>query len=215
MRSMLLIGTLALGAAALNAGCVAHAQTTGYAEADAPVTFSEEPTLVAVEPNIWVVRDSDYAVYYVDDYYWVYRGDAWHRSRSYDGGWARVEVNVVPRVIVTRDHNAFVHYHGAANAQMRKAPREHVAAARDDDKRADRPEHADEHRDGPPGHDKDKGPEHADEHRDVPGHDDHPGDNQRHEEAHNEGKQDNARKDNNDKKEEPKKDDKKKKGEKK
>jgi hypothetical protein len=45
------------------------------------------------------VRDYDYAVYYVDGYYWVYRGDAWHRSRAYGRGWAKVEVTVVPKVI--------------------------------------------------------------------------------------------------------------------
>jgi len=194
MRSTLLIATLALGAAALNAGCVAHAQATGYSEADAPVTFSEEPSLVAVEPDVWVVRDSDYAVYYVDDYYWVYRGDVWHRSRSYDRGWATVEVNVVPRTIVTRDNRVYVHYHGVANAQVRKAPREQVAAGRVED----RPQHPDKDRAPGP-------PQHADDHHDGPGHDDHPGD-QRHDEA----QKDNVRHDDNARQEEPKKDDKKK-----
>ena len=47
MRSKLLIGTLALGAAALVSGCIAHA----YGEADAPVAFSAEPTLT-VSPRI-------------------------------------------------------------------------------------------------------------------------------------------------------------------
>ena len=131
-------------------GCVAHAQATGYSEADAPVVFSEEPTLVAVEPDVWVVRDYDYAVYYVDDYYWVYRGDVWHRSRTYEGGWTTVEVNVVPVTIVRRDHHAYVHYHGVANAQVRAAPRAHVAAAGPvENPRRDPPGHADDHHDGP------------------------------------------------------------------
>ena len=86
-------------ASALNAGCVAHAQAGGYAEADTPVVFSEAPTLVSVDSNVWVVRDYDYAVFYFDSYYWVARDGKWHRSRSYDGGWAVVEESVVPKVI--------------------------------------------------------------------------------------------------------------------
>ena len=99
MHNKLHIGTLALGAATLVAGCFGHA--AAYGEVDAPVVFAEEPTLVVVDPGVWVVRDYDYPVYYVDDYYWVYRDDVWERSRAYDGGWARVDVNIVPRVIVS------------------------------------------------------------------------------------------------------------------
>jgi hypothetical protein len=167
MRSKLLIGTLALGAAALVSGCVAHA----YGEADAPVAFSAEPTLVVVEPDVWVVRDYDYAVYYVDGYYWVYRGDVWYRSPTYERGWTTVEVNVVPRVIVSRDHHAYVHYHGAADAQTRKAPRERaaVAPAGDKDKGARSPDRADDRHDGPPGQDKGaRSPERADDRHDGP-----------------------------------------------
>ncbi|HEY5376195.1 MAG TPA: hypothetical protein VIK01_21085, partial [Polyangiaceae bacterium] len=69
MRSKLVVGALALGAAGLIAGC--FAQAGAYAEVDAPLVFSEEPTLVVVGPDVWVVRDYDYSVYYVDDYYWV------------------------------------------------------------------------------------------------------------------------------------------------
>ena len=123
-------------------GCVAHAQATGYAEADAPVTpetdapvtFTETPTLVTVDPDVWVVRDSDVPVYYVDNYYWVYRANVWHRSRSYDGGWARVEASVVPRTIVSRNHGAYVHYRGGANAPTRPAPREQLAGRSDNRK---------------------------------------------------------------------------------
>ena len=208
MRNILLIGTLAVGAVALGVGCVAHAQATGYSEADAPVVFVEEPTLVAVEPDVWVVRDYDYAVYYVDDYYWVYRGDVWHRSRTYQGGWTTVEVNVIPTSIVRRDHHAYVHYHGVANAQVRAAPRERVAAAGPvENPRRDPPGHADDHHDGPRPPDKDRAtlPERADDHHDAPrAHDDRGGASQRHEDAENDGKKENARRDDNVKKEEPK-----------
>ena len=128
MRSERLIGTLALigATAALSSGCVATARVGGQAEVAAPVVFVDPPTLVSVEAGVWVVRDYEHAVYYVDDSYWVYRSDKWYRSRSYDGGWVIVEVNVVPAVIVHRDHKVYVRYHGAATAETRPAPREHT-----------------------------------------------------------------------------------------
>src|SRR5688500_10264289 len=122
MKSKLVLGSLAFSAAALVAGCYGHAGA--HAEVDTPVVFHEEPTLVVVEPGIWVVRDYDYAVYYVDDYYWVYRDDRWYRSRTYDRGWVTVEVSFIPRAIVRRDHHVYVRYRGGPNAQTRKAPRE-------------------------------------------------------------------------------------------
>src|SRR4051812_14624454 len=121
MKSEQLIGVLAvIGAtAAFNGGCVAHAQAGGYAEADAPVVFAEPPTLVSVDADVWVVRDYDYSVYYVSDSYWVYRNSTWYRAQSYDHGWVKVEVSVVPAIIVQRDHHAYVHYKGDAMARTR------------------------------------------------------------------------------------------------
>jgi hypothetical protein len=139
--SGLLMGCLA----SLCAGCAAHAQATGYAEADAPVVFAEPPTLVTIEPDIWVVQDSAIPVYYVDDYYWAYRGGAWYRSPSYDGGWVTVEAIVVPQRVVNRDHRVYVHYHGVANAATRVAPRARFGHEKQEERheRAE-PEHAQE-----------------------------------------------------------------------
>lgn len=163
MRNKLLLGSLTLGAAALlttGTGCFGHAEAGAYTEADAPVVYEEEPTLVVVEPNVWVVRDYDYAVYYVDGYYWVYRDDGWRRSRAYDRGWMTVEVNIVPRIIVSRDHHAYVHYHGPSNATTRRAPREGGGPPdnRDrwrqpDDRRAPPPRDNDNAAPRPPQHD--------------------------------------------------------------
>jgi hypothetical protein len=124
MKSQL-IGVLVLvgASAGFSAGCVAQAQVSGTAEAEAPVAFVGTPTLVAVDSDVWVVSDADYATYYVDDYYWVYRDGSWYRSRAYDGGWVTIEVSVVPAVIVSRNHRAYVHYHGEATARTRPAPR--------------------------------------------------------------------------------------------
>jgi hypothetical protein len=109
--------------AALSVGCAAQAQVSGTAEVDAPVAFVGTPTLVAIDSNVWVVRDSDEPTYYVDDYYWVYRDGVWYRSPGYDGGWVRIEGSVVPPTIVSRKHAMYVHYRGDATAQVRSAPR--------------------------------------------------------------------------------------------
>ena len=118
-----ILAAVLIGAAALwTSGCEAHAQASGTAAA-APVTFQAAPMLVAVDSGVWVVQDSDRAVYYVDDYYWVYKDETWYRSHSYDGGWTVIEVSVVPGVIVNRTHSKFAHYHGDAMAQTKPAPK--------------------------------------------------------------------------------------------
>jgi hypothetical protein len=131
-------GAWLIGAAGVT-GCAGQAQTTGYAEVEAPaapvvasepppVVADDTPMLVTVEPDVWVVRDSEVPVYYVDDYYWAYRGGVWQRSHEYGTGWVTVEASIVPPRIVHRDHSLYVHYHGAANAVIRPAPRVHLAA---------------------------------------------------------------------------------------
>ena len=44
------------------------------------------PRLVWVEPGIWVVEDSPYAVYYSNDHYWRYVDGIWYQSPYYDDG---------------------------------------------------------------------------------------------------------------------------------
>lgn len=113
----------AMGTAALGAGCVVHGQANGNAEATAPVVFSGPPTLVAIDGSIWVVRDAEYPVYFVDDDYWVIRDSIWYRSPTYDGGWVVVEASVVPTTIVSRKHATYIHYQGSVDAKTRPAPR--------------------------------------------------------------------------------------------
>jgi hypothetical protein len=156
MKSLDLARVVALFGATLlgSAGCVAHAQGAASAGAEAPVVFTSEPTLVEVDGGVWVVQDYDQPVYFVEDDYWVIRDGVWYRSHAYDGGWARVEVNVVPAIIVHRDHHLYVHYHGAATAQTR-------VASRIREERRGPPEHAAEAKGGPPGQDP---AHHAEEH---------------------------------------------------
>jgi|HubBroStandDraft_1064217.scaffolds.fasta_scaffold02737_7 hypothetical protein len=73
--------------------CVARAEVVVPADAAAPapppVVFVDPPVLVTVEPGVWVVQDSDYPVYPVDDSYSVYRGNIGYSSQSYRGGVGR------------------------------------------------------------------------------------------------------------------------------
>jgi hypothetical protein len=129
MISHKLIGALVMvGVGAFASGCAAHGQAhanvSGTADAEAPVVFVGTPTLVAIDSGVWVVRDADRPVYYVEDNYWVVRDGTWYRSRSYEGGWVMIEASVVPSVIVTRNHTTYVHYKGEATAQTRPAPRD-------------------------------------------------------------------------------------------
>jgi hypothetical protein len=123
-RNVLLLSLPLLGA--LSAGCVVRARagaTYDPGPPPPPPAYVEPPTLVAVDSGVWVVRDSDYPTYYVNDEYWVYRDDVWYRSRYYDRDWVTVQVNVVPAPIVRRDHRVYVHFRGEAGAQTQIAPR--------------------------------------------------------------------------------------------
>jgi hypothetical protein len=143
----------------LGGGCVARTQGSVEANSEAPVVFAEEPTLVEIDGGVWVVRDSEYPVYFVDDDYWVYRNDVWYRSHSYERGWTVVEAPAVPVVVVHRDHRLYVRYHGVATAQTRIAPRRQ----RGPEHRAE-PEHA-----ASPGHegqDDHRSREHREERKD-------------------------------------------------
>jgi hypothetical protein len=73
-------------------------------------TWQEPPTVVQVEPEVYVVEQSPYPVYYVDRSYWQVRGGAWFRAGYYNEPWVRVDVHQVPRRIVHHRHDRYVHY---------------------------------------------------------------------------------------------------------
>lgn len=69
------------------------------------------PELVAISPDVQVVADADEPLFYADGYYWLYRDSVWLRSDSYRGGFARVDVNIVPGTIRTiQQPVAYSHY---------------------------------------------------------------------------------------------------------
>ncbi|MGZ5968848.1 MAG: hypothetical protein ACXWP4_14345, partial [Polyangiales bacterium] len=119
------------------------AEPTVYAEPvqTDEVVYQEPPTLVLVEPDVWVIRDADEPVYYVDNYYWRYNYGAsvWYRSPSYAGGWAYVDRHAVPPRIVSRDHSHYVHYRGDRDARMQPAPAPRIEHAPPHEANAPRP----------------------------------------------------------------------------
>ena len=69
------------------------------------------PELIAVSPGVQVVADADEPLFFSGGYYWLYRDDAWLRSDSYRGGFARIDVNDVPQAMrVIEEPRAYVHY---------------------------------------------------------------------------------------------------------
>lgn len=114
----------------LSSGCYVHgrARVVHYVEAE-PVVFVDSPDLVYVEPGVYVVRDYDHAVYYVDGYYYTYRGGVWYHSAHWSDPWITVHVGHVPGHIAHRRHDHYVHYRGSAHAHVIRdeRPRRHAA----------------------------------------------------------------------------------------
>jgi hypothetical protein len=178
-----------IGAVTFAGGCAAHVSGTAYGEADAPVVNVDNPTLVEVDAGVWVIRDYDEPVYFVNDDYWLFRNGTWYRSHGLQGGWVLVEASAVPNVIVRRDHRAYLHYHGGPAAQTRAAPRR----AREGVDHPGRPEQAGEAHGVHQDHDEGHGPgnEHKAEERHEERHDgqgDHDHDaHAEHQEGHDQG----------------------------
>jgi hypothetical protein len=110
------------GLALLNAGCAAEARTVAYVDEPYAVAFYEPPPLIMVEPGIYVVQGSAYPVYYVNGAYWSYYDGGWYRSRRWNDSWVRVGGDVIPGVIVYRDHHHYVRYYGHPHAHVWREP---------------------------------------------------------------------------------------------
>jgi len=89
-----------------------------------PACYSEEPDaqypgepddgsadLVEISPGVEVIADYDEPIFFVDDFYWVFRGGFWYRSGWYGGGWARAEPP--DRVRGIANPGSYAHYRPA------------------------------------------------------------------------------------------------------
>lgn len=99
---------------------------TGCGPAEVQVTATvPAPHLVMVAPGVWVVENYDRAIYYSDGVYWQYIDGIWYRSPYYDSGFARVDVAIVPRVIVGAYRPSHIHYRPPAHVTRRPIVRPH------------------------------------------------------------------------------------------
>jgi hypothetical protein len=103
---------------------LAACATTGRYEYGVAVT---SPELITVQPGVAVVADANAPLFYSDGYYWLYRDGYWARSPSYHGGFARVDVRVVPRRIRYISHpEGYAHYrHSHARIYAQPTIRDH------------------------------------------------------------------------------------------
>ncbi|MGE5183635.1 MAG: hypothetical protein ACM31C_16300 [Acidobacteriota bacterium] len=73
---------------------------------------------MTISPGVQVVADADEPLFFADGYYWLYRDGVWLRSDSYRGGFARIDVNVVPGEIRDiRQPQMYAHYRRHAGQQ--------------------------------------------------------------------------------------------------
>lgn len=121
MTTCKLMIALALGAGAVTVGC---------GPANVHVTATTNPRLVWVEPGVWIVESSPYAVYYSDGYYWRYDGGIWYRSPYYNDGFVRVQLGIVPRIVVGAYRPVHVHYRAPSHVHARPIVRDHRAPRR-------------------------------------------------------------------------------------
>jgi hypothetical protein len=120
-RDVLAAGVLGVMAALFGNAC---ASEKGPApEVRAPVVVLGTPTLVAIEDDVWVVRDTTRAVYFVDGWYWMPTNErGWLRSRSYEDGWVAIDDSAVPARIANRNHAYYALFHGEESARTRRPP---------------------------------------------------------------------------------------------
>jgi hypothetical protein len=97
----------ALIACATLAGCTGT-YSSGYGGGYASATVSSPP-LAYVGPDVYVVADYDYPVFYTDNYYWRYDRGRWLRSHRHNAGWT--VYSRPPRALYSiREPNRYVRY---------------------------------------------------------------------------------------------------------
>lgn len=113
VRTLILAGALAAVSVA-GSGCVVSGTVRTRA-------YVEPPSMVLIEPGVYVVADYDQPVFYNDGYYWLYRDGLWLRSYTYSGGWVRV--HSVPYG-VRRIHRPYAYrrYRAHGRARVYRAP---------------------------------------------------------------------------------------------
>lgn len=98
----------------------ASASCSGHVRTQAAVTY---PSMVYVEPGLWVVAESERPIFYYDNYYWLYQQGLWYRSPYYTGGWVHWGAAPLPRTIRRiRRPRVYRHYKARPGQRVRRVP---------------------------------------------------------------------------------------------
>jgi hypothetical protein len=104
------VSACVFAAAASVAGC------SGASDAEyAGEVRVSSPELIEISPGVAVIADADEPLFYSDGHYWLYQDGAWFRSDSYRGGFARIDLAIVPERIRSIDQpGLYVQYRRTA-----------------------------------------------------------------------------------------------------
>lgn len=113
-RTFSLAGAL-VALSVAGSGCVVSGSVRSSA-------YVEPPSMVLVEPGVYVVADYDRPVFYNSGYYWLYSDGYWMRSYTYSGGFVRVRS--VPYGVrrIHRPHS-YVRYRPRGTVRYYNTPR--------------------------------------------------------------------------------------------
>ncbi|MDB4957913.1 MAG: hypothetical protein JWO36_5482 [Myxococcales bacterium] len=98
-----------LSALVAAAGCYDEGYGTGVSYGGGFAYGS--PDLVYISPDVQVVSNYDYPVFYTDNSYWRYNDGYWYRSPYFDRGWAVTYDVPFPIRRIDRPY-AYAHYRG-------------------------------------------------------------------------------------------------------
>jgi len=97
----------------------ACATRTVYVKEHAAAARRPVPTMVEVNPGVWVVEDYPQPVFYSDNYYWRYGDGVWYRSVTLWDAPVRIGATYVPVRIRRIDQPAAYIYYRAPAAVAR------------------------------------------------------------------------------------------------
>jgi hypothetical protein len=91
---------------------VALAASAAGCEVRGSMQVASGPSLVQVEPSLWVLPDADAATYYDGASYWYVDSGGWYRRSYWNDPWLRIDIGGVPSGLAGHNHRTFVRYHG-------------------------------------------------------------------------------------------------------
>ncbi len=103
LPAAILVAALAGGGCYSDEVAVGPGYAAGYASAD--------PGMVYISPDVQVISDYDYPVFFSSGMYWRNDGGLWYSSRWRDRGWG-VSYNVPMGIRGIDRPYAYAHYHG-------------------------------------------------------------------------------------------------------